>query len=131
MKKIFLLIMVLAVVVTVGAQKPVQELKENASLSASNFMAYPGPTQWKLTPPPAGMKPFYLSHYGRHGSRYMSRAQEYDKLFDVLQQGQRLHVLTPLGEDVLQRVKTVCKEAEGRLGELTPLGREQVQMIAK
>lgn len=131
MKKIFLLILVLAVVVTVGAQKPVQEMKENASLSASNFMAYPGPTQWKLTPPPAGMKPFYLSHYGRHGSRYMSKMQEYDKLLDVLQQGERMHVLTPLGEDVLQRVTAVRKEAEGRLGELTPLGREQMQMIAK
>ena len=131
MKKIFLLILVLTVVVTVGAQKPVQELKENASLSASNFMAYPGPTHWKLTPPPAGMKPFYLSHYGRHGSRYMSKMQEYDKLFDVLQQGERMHVLTPLGEDVLQRVTAVRKEAEGRLGELTPLGREQMQMIAK
>lgn len=131
MKKIFLLILVLAVVVTVGAQKPVQELKENASLSASNFMAYPGPTQGKLTPPPAGMKPFYLSHYGRHGSRYMSKMLEYDKLFDVLQQGERMHVLTPLGEDVLQRVTAVRKEANGRLGELTPLGKEQVQMIAK
>ncbi|MBR4898250.1 MAG: histidine-type phosphatase [Prevotella sp.] len=131
MKKIFLLIMVLTAVMAVDAQKPVQELKENASLSASNFTAYPGPTQWKLTPPPAGMKPFYLSHYGRHGSRYMSKMQEYDKLLDVLQQGERLHVLTPLGEDVLQRVTAVCKEAEGRLGELTPLGREQMQMIAK
>jgi hypothetical protein len=39
--------------------------------------------------------------------------------------------LTPLGMDVLRRVKMICDESEGRLGELTPLGGLQHRQIAR
>ena len=42
-----------------------------------NYVAYRGP-QKQLTAAPKGYKPFYLSHYGRHGSRYMIGKQAYD-----------------------------------------------------
>ena len=51
--------------------------QRHASLSASNYVAYRGPHQL-LTPAPEGKHPFYLSHYGRHGSRYLSHPQTYD-----------------------------------------------------
>ena len=47
-----------------------QEIHENHLLSASNFLAYIDPTE-ALTPAPKGYEPFYLTHYGRHGSRWL------------------------------------------------------------
>ena len=32
-----------------------------------------------LTPAPKGYKPFYISHYGRHGSRWLLHDSEYDE----------------------------------------------------
>lgn len=43
-------------------------LMQKPELSAE--VAYPPPSG-KLTPPPAGYVPIYISHYGRHGFRYL------------------------------------------------------------
>lgn len=59
------------------AQTPREDFKRDMTLSASNYVAYRGP-QKQLTPAPKGYKPFYLSHYGRHGSRYMIGSAAYD-----------------------------------------------------
>ena len=62
---------------TIQAQTPREDFKRDITLSASNYVAYRGP-QKQLTPAPKGYKPFYLSHYGRHGSRYMIGKAAYD-----------------------------------------------------
>ncbi|MBR5919172.1 MAG: histidine-type phosphatase, partial [Prevotella sp.] len=51
------------------AQSPREEFKQNIFKSGSNYYAYPGPEQQTLTPAPKGYTPYYMSHYGRHGSR--------------------------------------------------------------
>lgn len=100
-------------------------------LSASNYLAYPGPSQKKLTPAPKGYSPFYISHYGRHGSRYLISPDDYDVPVRVLSRADSLGKLTPLGKDVLRRVTMLRDEAAGRLGELTELGAEQHRQIAR
>lgn len=131
MKRQGLTILLLLAVLTAFGQKPKQELKNNLCLSASNFLAYRGPLQPRLTPAPEGMTPFYISHYGRHGSRYMSRVREYDYVYNILLKARREHKLSELGEDVLERVAAINAESEGRLGDLTPLGVEQLRSIAR
>lgn len=132
MRKLIAVFLLLAIAVpVVMAQKPKQEMKKNIGLSASNFSAYRGPLQPRLTASPKGMEPFYISHYGRHGSRYMSKIREYDYVLDILHKADRLHKLSPLGEDVFRRVKLIHDEANGRLGELTPLGVQQHRDIAR
>ena len=37
----------------------------------------------KLTPAPKGYKPFYISHYGRHGSRYAWTSRAYTEIGDA------------------------------------------------
>ena len=111
--------------------KPKQELKKNVLLSASNCLAYPGPGVYKLTPAPKGKHPFYLSHFGRHGSRYLINLRDYEYALDVLARGNLHGKLTPLGEDVLQRVKRVVNEANNRRGDLTRLGVQQCRDIAR
>jgi len=77
------------------------------------------------------MKPFYISHYGRHGSRYLANAHEYDYPYNVLRHADSLGMLTALGKNVLIRLEVIRQEAAGRLGELTSLGHEQHRQIAR
>ena len=85
MKKLFLTLLSFTLLCTVvNAQQAKQEIYDNIYLSASNYLAYPGPTQEKLTPAPKGYKPFYISHYGRHGSRYLIGEEDYDYPISIL-----------------------------------------------
>ena len=112
------------------AQSARDEMKKNTRLSASNFMAYPGP-QKQLTSAPKGLKPFYISHYGRHGSRYMNNKREYNYPYETLLRADSLGKLTALGQNVLHRMELILAEANKRRGELTPLGAEQHRQIAR
>ena len=114
-----------------AAQSARDDFKNDTHLSASNYLAYPGPTQGVLTPAPDGKKPFYISHYGRHGSRYLINPSEYKRPMEILQAADKAGKLTPLGQDVLRRVKLMNEESEKRLGELTPLGAQQHKQIAR
>lgn len=108
-----------------------EEIKYDIHYSASNLLAYPGPKQVRLTEAPEGKKPFYISHYGRHGSRFLVEKKEYSDPQLVLAKADSLGKLTPLGKDVLRRVTILGDEAYNRWGELTPLGARQHQQIAK
>ena len=54
------------------AQTSKKEIFGDIYRTGSNYFAYPGPKAKALTKTPEGYVPFYISHYGRHGSRYMS-----------------------------------------------------------
>ena len=112
-----------------SAQIPRQEIEQNILRSASNYYAYPGPTQEELTPSPKGYEPYYISHYGRHGSRHLIENSDFDKAYKTLMRADSLHKLTTLGKDVLRRVTILREQAERRHGELTQLGAEQHQGI--
>jgi hypothetical protein len=131
MKKLFILCVVWCCVLGMSAQTARDDFKRDTHLSASSYLAYPGPTQGQLTPAPEGKHPFYISHYGRHGSRYLINPTEYSRPLEILKAAADAGKLTPLGMDVLRRVKMICDESEGRLGELTPLGGLQHRQIAR
>ena len=114
MNKLFTLMLALAVTLTVAGQQVKQEISENKCLSGSNHLAYPGPSQERLTPAPKGYRPFYISHYGRHGSRYLIGQDEYDVPVKVLARADSMGKLTPLGADVLRRARLLKEEARGK-----------------
>ncbi len=124
-------ILVMFMTVTVMAQQAEKEISENVYLSASNYLAYPGPSEAALTAPPKGYHPFYISHYGRHGSRYLINNKDYETPIKVLAKADSLGKLTELGKDVLHRVRLMKDESSGRCGELTDLGAEQHKQIAR
>ena len=115
---------------TIQAQTPREDFKRDFTLSASNYVAYRGP-QKQLTPAPKGYKPFYLSHYGRHGSRYMIGKAAYDVPYFSLLKAKQEGKLTPKGEETLRKVALIREDAKGRDGELTPLGALQHQGITR
>jgi hypothetical protein len=131
MKKWLLAAVATLFIVTLHAQTAYNEIHENVLLSASNFMAYPGPVQRDLTPAPRGYKPFYISHYGRHGSRFHSKPSIYNNPYIVLAKADSLGKLTPTGRDVMHRLDVIRKDAENDWGDLTLLGARQHEDIAR
>ena len=125
MKKWLLAAVATLFIVTLHAQTAYNEIRENALLSASNYMAYPGPTQQKLTPAPRGYKPFYVSHYGRHGSRFHSKPSIYNAPYLTLLKADSLGKLTATGKDVLQRLDIIRHDAENHWGDLTEIGAQE------
>jgi len=127
----------LAAALPLSAQKAFDHISSNLRFSASNYSAYFDslgyalmPGGHRLTPPPAGKHPFYLSHYGRHGSRYISNRKGYDVPYHILQQADSLGKLTATGRQALQEMQRIIDDAEDQWGDLTDIGRRQHQQIA-
>ena len=83
-----------------------------------------------LTPAPKGYEATYISHYGRHGSRYAYTAKAYSILLEMLQEGAGNDNLTPYGKEIYTKLDAFWKAHEYEVGDLTPLGWEQHQRIA-
>ena len=82
------------------------------------------------TPAPKGYEAVYLSHYGRHGSRYAYTERAYTILLDMLAEAQAQDNLTPYGESLLWQLQPFWEKVRYCAGDLTPLGWEQHQAIA-
>ena len=82
------------------------------------------------TPAPKGYEATYVSHYGRHGSRFAYTAKAYTVLQDMLQEASEADNLTACGELLNARLEPFWKAVEHQVGDLTPLGWEQHRQIA-
>ncbi len=112
-----------------------EQVQANPSMVLSDYQPYPVQDQNPasiphLTKAPKGYRPFYISHYGRHGSRWLISTSTYKDPVAFLKKAKQAGALTPLGEDVLSRLEKVEEAARGRYGELTRLGAEQHRQIA-
>mgnify|MGYP002859827554 CR=1 FL=1 len=83
------------------------------------------------TAAPKGYKATYISHYGRHGSRYAYTSKAYTVLLDMLREGGKAGNLTPYGCSLLSQMEAFWKKVEYRVGDLTELGWEQHAEIAR
>jgi acyl-CoA synthetase (AMP-forming)/AMP-acid ligase II len=113
------------------AQTPKQDIKNDNRFSGGSFLNYPGPKQQALTPAPKGMKPFYISHYGRHGSRNITKPEVFEYLQKIMTQAHESNVLTLLGQDVLKRISLMKANTHEHYGELTALGAQQHEGIMR
>lgn len=116
---------------TVSAQTTKQEMFDTPEKTAGVYYAYPEKAIVPQTPAPKGYKPFYISHFGRHGSRYLISDDQYKVVIDLLQNAADKDALTSLGKDVLQRLQKVWQETEFRGGDLSPLGVREQRGIAQ
>jgi len=130
MKRFLVFVSAFLIAGSMSGQIAREEIKKNIQLSGSNYYAYPGP-KGKLSPAPDGYIPFYLSHYGRHGSRFLIGSRDYDRPYFTLVDADSLGKLTSFGQDVMHRVGIIRQDAMGRGGELTRLGAQQHKDIAR
>lgn len=115
---------------TLAAQTTPGEIAQTPEKSAGVHYAYPAHEIKEQTPPPAGYEPFYISHFGRHGSRYLISDTDYSRTLDLLKEARQHKALTALGEQTLRKLEKVWTEAEWRGGDLSPVGVRELQGIA-
>ena len=126
----FLLIGLLLFGWSAGAQTSREELLSHIELTAANYANYPNPTG-HITPAPAGYEPFYISHYGRHGARYMTGDKAFRRLQSQLDSALSMWILSEYGKDVRNRAILAAADARGKAGRLTALGARQHKAIAR
>lgn len=129
MKKLVAIISIAVFSGSLWAQSAREEIHNNVNLAASNYLAYPAPTK-VLTKAPDGKKAFYISHYGRHGSRYLIDKNDYIGPLKTLTDANEKGKLTPLGQEVMASIEKMRSESASRYGELTELGALQHRQIA-
>lgn len=106
-------------------------LKTDPHLASGLFRPYPSDDVKIPTPAPDEYKPFYISHYGRHGSRWLGSVKEYANVTVPLEKADAAGALTPKGKQLFDRVKLAREQAYGLEGCLSPLGTTQHRGIAE
>jgi len=121
----------LAAALTAGAQQYdiYEQLESHPEyLYATDYLCPTGPV--KLTPAPKGYKPFYLSHYGRHGARYGWQSDIYSWPNEVFTEAEEKGNLTELGKDFKRRFDILFPDVRYRVGDLSRKGWQQQQELA-
>ena len=154
MKQHIITLLALVLTTTLSAQTvnksfdrtAVEEIKANKYLAGSNYLDYDRLfTPQPLTPAPKGYTPFYMSHYGRHGSRWLISTDSYTSVVEPMQKARTYGKLTAKGEEVLQQLEAFVKlpvpnypaldgkyeGAQLRLGDLSTVGERQHHGIGK
>jgi len=134
MKRFTSYILVALVSITAIAVTPRKQVTSNFDRSASNHYAYPYGTDVEvpeLTPAPEGYEPFYIDHYGRHGSRWLTSAKTYERPLKQLNKAKDNGMLNLQGELLLRELTLVCETSKQRVGDLSDEGAEQHQAIAE
>ncbi len=112
--------------------KMVQFLKEFPQRAAFNTHSYEF-IDVDDTPAPKGYRAFYISHYGRHGSRSdWGGNYTYKMVRDVLAQAKADGVaLTPAGDSLLHESAIIFDKYDGMDGRLTPRGVREHRQLAQ
>ena len=105
-------------------------LREDNTRAANNINSYEA-TPSPETPAPAGFRPFYVSHYGRHGSRSTWGEPVYTKLIETLASARNVGILTPQGDSLMHEIQRVKDFHDGMDGRLTQRGVREHREIAE
>lgn len=132
MKRFVLVLSALAVSISAFAQREYARelLEQDVTRSMNLHHNYEAPEKVVDTPAPRGYKPFYISHYGRHGSRYHWTANHIDRGLSILDSLAAHDLLTEEGAAVREDLWQIKDAHKGVVGYLTHKGAEQHQGIA-
>jgi hypothetical protein len=132
MKRILLMTVVTLATTAMAQKAPAfktsakDEIAANRYLAGSNYLDYDRQlTDKALTPAPKGYEPYYMSHYGRHGSRWLISERDYTMPIAALKSALEAGKLTPLGEETLKKLEAFHPTTINRLGDLTTVGERQ------
>ena len=134
MKRITFIIIAITACLTLSATNPRKQVINNFDRSASNHYAYPYGTDMKvpsLTAAPSGYEPFYIDHYGRHGSRWLTNGRYYERPYKQLLKAKEAGMLNLQGDLLLRQLMIVNETSKQRAGDLSDEGAKQHQEIAQ
>jgi len=131
MKRILFIIVLLLGTLALYGQSAQELVQEDPLRAGGVYYMYPF-HEHHVTPPPRGYKPIYLSHYGRHGARYLLNDTQYERSLGVLRDAHEAGALTETGERLWKEASAYFEETcLYRAGDLTPLGWDQHYRIAQ
>lgn len=107
-----------------------QELNENRNRLGGSSAPYEY-IQVDYSRAPKGYEPFYISHFGRHGSRMHTSADMFNHLNKVFNRADSLLILTPEGMLAKEMFTKVDSAMRGHLGELTYVGQREQEELAE
>lgn len=129
MKHLVNLAVCLFISATVVAQTTKEEMLANRNKMCSNHLAYQ--TDFKAqTKAPKGYTPFYISHYGRHGSRYHYSGEDYKRFYTMISKADSANAFTEYGKTFRDRFYRLYEDAYLRAGDLTQTGAKQHKGIS-
>ncbi|WP_295911206.1 histidine-type phosphatase [uncultured Alistipes sp.] len=128
--KLLLALVLCTITAAVYGQSAREEIRTTPDKAGGVYYVYTYDSP-ASTPAPAGYEPFYISHYGRHGSRWLLRESEYTQTLKTFDAAARAGALSEFGQEVYRRLQLACADGQGRAGDLTPLGAEQHREIAE
>lgn len=132
MKKALIIAAAMAVIpFSLGAQSVKDLIKEKPERAAGNLYHYEAPEKIIDTPAPKGYKPFYISNYTRHGSRYQSGTFEFTRIIPIFEELEKEGLLTETGKQLAKDIKTIYGEHDLMDGVLTLRGGQEQQDIAQ
>ena len=129
-KTVTTLLLVLTAAMAWAQTSALDQLKADPRRSYGNDYPYHF-SDARLTPSPDGYAPFYISHYSRHGSRYFWADFLYKGLDSLLTKAYARQQLTDEGEAFYEKFMACKQELYTGWSELTQLGWEQHQRIAR
>ena len=131
MKRILTSLLLALSVLSLNAQEEAVRLfTENPDRAANNMHSYEF-NPIVDTKAPKGFKPFYISHYGRHGSRYEQNSTFARAAMSAFAYLDSLDLLTETGKALYADVDAVVEAHKGMEGSLTPRGAREHQTLAK
>jgi hypothetical protein len=131
MKKLFLLSLLLTLCLGLAAQEEaVRLIAENPDRASNNMHSYEFDPIVD-TKAPKGFKPFYISHYGRHGSRYEQNSTFARAALEGFAYLDSLNLLTDTGKALYSDVNAVVEAHKGMEGSLTPRGAREHKLLAQ
>ena len=131
MKKLFVFSLLMALCLSLGAQEDAVRLfTENPDRAANNMHSYEFDPIVD-TKAPKGFKPFYISHYGRHGSRYEQNSTFARAALEGFAYLDSLNLLTDAGKALYSDVNAVVEAHKGMEGSLTPRGAREHKLLAQ
>ena len=132
MRRILLIVLTAALALPLAAQN--RDVVNIVMADRNKLAGCEGPYRFDapaLTPAPKGYTPFYISHYGRHGSRYAWNPNTYTVIKNMLDAAAAAGSLTPRGERLLKDYNDFVTVPQINAGDLSDLGYEQHREIAK
>ncbi len=105
---------------------------QNPYRASAGHTPYEAPADFKESPVPKGYKAFYISHYGRHGSRYQSSEEGYRTICSVLDTLYSKGLLTHSGDSLRMELHEIWDAHKNQMcGMLTHKGAAEHRGIAE
>lgn len=117
--------------VAASAQITKENIEKDIYIVSSTHHPYIAPESIVDTKAPKGFTPFYVTHYGRHGSRFQTSDRYYRKTVPSLLQLEEKGLLTEKGLALKDEIVWLAREHEGREGTLTAKGGFEQQGVAE